>query len=102
MSVESVELPALQALGEGASAAPAQRLAALAGVKAELSVRAGKAQSTVGEVLALKDGDVLRMDTALNEPFDILLGQTVIARGELVAVGDQFGIRIVQTAAIGS
>jgi flagellar motor switch protein FliN/FliY len=69
---------------------------ALAGVKAELTVVAGKATSTVGGVLNLKEGEVLALNTPLNAAFDVLLGETLIARAELVAVGDNFGVRIVQ------
>ena len=99
MQIQPVELAALAADPGGPSAAPAGRLAALSGVKTELTIVAGKATSTVGEVLSLKDGAVLTLDTALNAPFDVMLGSTLIARGELVAVGEQFGIRIVQVQA---
>jgi flagellar motor switch protein FliN len=95
MQIQPVELAALASNPGTQSAAPAERLAALSGVKTELTVVAGKATSTVGEVLSLKDGAVLTLDTALNAPFDVMLGNTLIARGELVAVGEQFGIRIV-------
>lgn len=98
MSVQPIELPPLNDQSGSQSAAPAQRLAALAGVKTELTVLAGRAVSQVGDILALKEGAVLPLDTALNAPFDVMLGETLIARGELVAVGDQFGIRITQAA----
>jgi flagellar motor switch protein FliN len=97
--VQSVDLPALQTVVSKESAAPANRLAALAGVKATVSVRAGTATTTVGEVLGLKEGAVLALDTELNAPFDVMLNGTVIARGELVAVGDNFGVRLTQVQA---
>ncbi|PTT79795.1 flagellar motor switch protein FliN [Pelomonas sp. HMWF004] len=98
MSVSSIELPVVAEEPSGKSAAPAGRLAALAGVKADLTVVAGHATAKVGELLALKEGAVLSLDTALNAPFDVMLGDQVIARGELVAVGDQFGVRITEVA----
>ncbi|WP_457323212.1 FliM/FliN family flagellar motor switch protein [Roseateles sp. P5_E11] len=98
MTIQSVELPALAEQPGSQSAAPSQRLAALAGVKAQLTVVAGHASSKVGEILSLREGAVLTLDRALNAPFDVMLGDNVIARGELVAVGEQFGIRIVQVA----
>lgn len=98
MTIQSIELPEL-ADGIGARpAAPSQRLAALAGVKAELTVVAGHATSTVGDILSLREGAVLTLDRALNTPFDVMLGDNIVARGELVAVDGQFGIRIVQVA----
>lgn len=98
MSVQSIELPLLRDEPGTKAAVPAQRLAALAGIKAELTVVAGRAASQVGDILALKEGAVLTLDAALNAPFDVMLGDTLIARGELVAVGEQFGIRITQIA----
>ena len=81
MPVSSIELPVVGEELSGKSAAPAGRLAALAGVKADLTVVAGHATAKIGELLALKEGAVM-----------------VVARGELVAVGDQFGVRITEVA----
>ena len=102
MTIQSVDLPPLAVQPGGEPAAPVQRLAALAGVKAELLVVAGRASSNVGDILSLKQGEVLSLDRALNAPFDVMLGDNVIARGELVAVGERFGIRIVEVAPGGS
>ena len=96
MQIQPVELAALTSNPGAESAIQADRLTALSGVKTELTIVAGRAVSTVGDVLSLRDGAVLTLDTALNAPFDVMLGETVIARGELVAVGEQFGIRVVQ------
>jgi flagellar motor switch protein FliN len=96
LKVRTVELAPLQAGAGSESAAPGTRLAALAGVKAEVTVVAGTATSTVGDVLALKEGAVLPLNTPLNAAFDVVLNGTVIARGELVAAGEHFGIRITQ------
>jgi flagellar motor switch protein FliN/FliY len=98
MTVSTIELPTVAEEPSGKSAAPAGRLAALSGVKAELTVVAGHATASVGELLALKEGAVMPLDTALNAPFDLMLGDQVVARGELVAVGDQFGVRITEVA----
>jgi len=98
MSAPSIELPTIAEEPGGKPAAPAGRLAALAGVKADLTVVAGHATAKVGELLALKEGTVMTLDTALNAPFDVMLGDQVVARGELVAVGDQFGVRITEVA----
>lgn len=100
LEVRSVALSAAQPSQSGVLAAPSQRLAALAGVKAAVTVVAGTALTTVGQVLNLKEGEVLRMDSELNSPFDVVLNGNVIARGELVAAGDHFGIRITQVAVV--
>jgi flagellar motor switch protein FliN len=96
VQVQPVELSVLDEVVTRESAAPVQRLSALAGVKTTVTVTAGTASTSVGEILGLKEGQVLTLDTALNAPFDIVLNDTVIARGELVAVGEHFGVRITQ------
>jgi flagellar motor switch protein FliN/FliY len=67
-------------------------------VQTTLTVVAGHAQTTVGEILELKDGMLLQLNTPLNAAFDVCLGSTVVARGQLVAVGEQFGIRVTEVA----
>jgi flagellar motor switch protein FliN/FliY len=71
------------------------RLNVFAGVKATVKVVAGEASASVGELLALAEGSVLTLDRAVDAPFDVVLDGVVLARGQLVAVGEQFGIRIV-------
>jgi flagellar motor switch protein FliN len=96
MQVQAIELAPLTDQAGAQSAAPAERLQALSGVKTELTIVAGQASSTVGDVLNLQAGTVLPLNTPLNAPFDVMLGTTLIARAELVAVGEHFGVRIVQ------
>lgn len=102
MTILDIDLPVLTHKPTATSAAPVQRLAALSGVKTQLTVVAGRAQARVGELLDLKEGAVLALDQALSAPLDILLGEHVIARGELVAVEERFGIRILEVAPIES
>jgi flagellar motor switch protein FliN/FliY len=65
-------------------------------VKTTLTVRVGTAEISVGELLAAKEQQVLRLDSTVDQPVDILLEGQVIARGSLVAVGDHFGVRITE------
>jgi flagellar motor switch protein FliN/FliY len=95
-TLQPVELTPLQSLASEAAISPAVRLAALAGVQAQVRVVAGHATTTVGDILNLKEGSVFKLDTELNAPFDVVVNDTVIARGELVAVGDHFGVCITQ------
>jgi flagellar motor switch protein FliN/FliY len=98
-TMHPVELTPLQHHASKDPAATGLRMAALAGVKAQVTVVAGHASTTVGELLNLKEGAVLKLDAELNAPFDIVVNDTVIARGQLVAVGDHFGICVTQVQA---
>lgn len=54
----------------------------------------GSARMTVAELTALKVGSVVTLDAALNAPVELRLNGVVVARGELVAVGDRFAVRL--------
>ena len=65
-------------------------------VKVTLQVCVGAATLTVGELLNAQAQQVLVLDTGLAQPVDLLLEGQVVARGQLVAVGDQFAVRLVE------
>jgi len=65
-------------------------------VTVALKVRLGGVSVTVESLLNLASGDVLKLDRQMNELVDIHLNDAVVARGEIVTVGDHFGVRIVE------
>lgn len=65
-------------------------------VKAKLSVRVGTAELTVGELLGIKEHQVIRLDRTPEQPVDVLLEGHVVARGTLVAVDENFAVRITE------
>jgi flagellar motor switch protein FliN/FliY len=67
-------------------------------VRVTLDARLGTSELSVEELLALGKGSVLNLDSRLNEPIELRLNETVVARGEIVAVDDNFAIRIVEVA----
>lgn len=64
------------------------------GVSVELEAILGAAEMTVAEVARLAAGDVLALDAQLNAAVELRLNGVAVARGELVAVGEKFGVRI--------
>ena len=71
-------------------------------VAVEVTVWIGKTRRTLGELARLRPGDVLELDTALGAPVDVLVNrEVVIARGEVVDVGDQYGVRITEIVSDG-
>ena len=56
----------------------------------------GGARMTVGELSALGTDGVVTLDASLASPVELRLNGAVIGRGELVAVGDRFGVRLVE------
>lgn len=65
-------------------------------VKTTLRVCVGSAAITVGELLGAKEHQVLVLDRSVLQPVDLVLEGHVVARGQLVAVGNQFAVRITE------
>jgi len=70
----------------------------LGAVKVRLSVRVGGVQTSLAELMEMKQGAVLALDRLVEQPLDVLVDEHVVARGMLVAVGEHFGVRITETA----
>ena len=68
-------------------------------VKVALKVRLGEVSLTVEDLLGLKPGAVLTLDRLMSEPVDLHLNDALVARGQIVAVGDHYGIRITEIGA---
>ena len=68
------------------------------GVRVSLEARLGQAVMTVEEMMALKSGSIVTLETRLVDHLELYLNGTLIARGEVVAVGDKYGVRIVDIA----
>ncbi|MCF6378227.1 flagellar motor switch protein FliN [Nocardioides KLBMP 9356] len=68
----------------------------LHGVDMEVTVELGRARLTVRELLALSPGEVLELDRAAGSPADLLVNGRLIARGEVVVVDEDFGLRVTE------
>ena len=96
--VSRIELPTVtdgERARTGANAL-GQRLDLVEHVTVKLDVLAGHATLPIDKLFALSSGDVLPLNTLADAPVDVVLNGKVIARGELVAVGEKFGIRITE------
>lgn len=62
------------------------------GVTAEL----GRTELTVRDVLGLTPGSIIELDRAAGSPVDVVVNGTLIARGEVVVIDEEFGIRITE------
>ncbi|WP_338446510.1 FliM/FliN family flagellar motor switch protein [Pelagerythrobacter marensis] len=65
-------------------------------VDVEVEVFLGGARLTIAEMTALAEGAVVEVDRLISEAVDIRVNGKVIARGEIVTVGDKFGVRVTQ------
>ncbi len=65
-------------------------------VKLPIRVRIGTKKMLLKDVLNMDIGSVIELDQLANEPLDILVGDKVIAKGEVVIVDGNFGVQIVK------
>jgi flagellar motor switch protein FliN/FliY len=68
----------------------------LADVEMGVTAELGRCHMTIREVLSLTAGAVIDLDRAAGTPVDLLVNGTAIARGEVVVVDEEFGIRITE------
>jgi flagellar motor switch protein FliN/FliY len=74
-------------------------LGRLQNVPVELAVEIGRTRMTIGEALALGPGSVVTVGRLAGDPVDLLVNGRVIARGEVVAIDEELGLRITEIAA---
>ncbi|MFM5917887.1 MAG: flagellar motor switch protein FliN [Novosphingobium sp.] len=65
-------------------------------VDVRLSVELGRTQMPLKDVLALGEESVVMLDRLTDELLDVHVNGTLIARGEIVAQGNRFGLKIVE------
>lgn len=65
-------------------------------VSVSLSATVGRARISVEDLFGLKAGDVVNLEQSVDEPMTLHLDGKPIARGNLVAVEDHFGIQITE------
>lgn len=65
-------------------------------VKVDLTVRIGSCMLPMRDVVELTEGTVLQLDQLASEPVGLYVNDKLIARGEVVVVEENFGIKITQ------
>src|SRR5580765_9107827 len=61
-----------------------------------VSVSFGKAQMPLEQILKWTTGSIVELETAVNEPVEVVVNNCVIARGEVVVVDGNYGVRVQQ------
>lgn len=96
-----IELPELHAHAGAGQSLLSGNLDVIQNVKVKLSVRVGDAEVSIGELMRMKEEHILKLEATLDMPVDVLLEGNVVARGQLVAVDDNFGVRITEVPKAG-
>ena len=94
-AVDYVPFEATVAPGDAPADAQAE-LDRLRDVPVELAVEIGRTSMTIGETLALGPGSIVTLNRLAGEPVDLLVNGKPIARGEVVVIDEEFGLRITE------
>ena len=70
-----------------------ENLKVLENIDVEMTVEVGRTEITIRDLLRLNEGSVVELDRLAGDPLDILVNNTKIAKGEVVMIGERFGIR---------
>jgi len=70
------------------------RLDLLSNIEMDVTAELGRTRMTVRELLTLTPGTVVELDRMAGSPIDLYVNGTLIARGEVVVIDEEFGVRI--------
>ena len=73
-----------------------ENLRVLENIEVQLSVEVGNTEIKIRDLLRLNEGSVIELDRLAGDPLDILVNGTMIAKGEIVMVGERFGVRFTE------
>ncbi|HEX5616842.1 MAG TPA: flagellar motor switch protein FliN [Solirubrobacteraceae bacterium] len=82
-----------------ASGSGTPELERLYDVPVELAVEIGRTHMTIRETLALGPGSIVTLNRLAGEPVDLLVNGKPIARGEVVVIDEEFGLRVTEVVA---
>jgi flagellar motor switch protein FliN/FliY len=76
--------------------APDSKIGLLLDVELEVTLRFGERHMLLREILELAPSSVVELDQAVNDPVELLVGRKVVARGEVVVVDGNYGLRVTE------
>jgi flagellar motor switch protein FliN/FliY len=96
MKQPNLPTDAVQSVGDSAN--PGSHFDLLLDVEMEATIRFGECQLLLRDILSAGPGFLIELNRELNEPADLLVAGRLIARGEVVVVNGNFGLRITELA----
>ena len=92
-SVSNVEF---QHLSEPAGKPDVKNIDMLMDVNLPIAIELGRTKMSISDILALGPGSVVELNKLAGEPVELLVNQRVVAKGEVVVIDENFGVRITQ------
>lgn len=92
VNVNPVQFASFQ--GAGLTQADETNLNLLLDIPLKVTVELGRTQKQIKEILELSQGSIIELDKLAGEPVDILVNNKLIAKGEVVVIDENFGVRV--------
>jgi len=71
-------------------------LGLLLDVNMELTVELGRTKKSIKEVLSFNEGSIIELDKIVGDTVDILVNNRLIARGEIIAIDESYGVKVTE------
>ena len=92
-NVQPVQFPSLQS---GPQPAEHGNISLLMDVYMEMTVELGRTKKLIKDILGMGEGTIIELDKLAGEPVDILVNHKLIAKGEVVVIDENFGVRVTE------
>jgi len=92
-NVQSLQFPGLQS---GMGTTEQGNIGLIMDVYMEMTVELGRTKKQIKEILGMGEGTIIELDKLAGEPVDILVNHKPIAKGEVVVIDENFGVRVTE------
>jgi flagellar motor switch protein FliN/FliY len=92
-NVQPVQYPSL---APHTSSQEAGNISLIMDVYMEMTVELGRTRKLIREILGMGEGTIIELDKLAGEPVDILVNHKLIAKGEVVVIDENFGVRVTE------
>lgn len=92
----SVSKAEFQQLSEPSASPETRNIDLLMDVNLPISIELGRTKMSISDILSLGPGSVVELAKLAGEPVDVLVNQKIVARGEVVVIDENFGVRVTQ------
>jgi flagellar motor switch protein FliN/FliY len=92
-NVQPIQFPSLN---QGGGSAEHGNISLLMDVYMEMTVELGRTKKLIKEILGMGEGTIIELDKLAGEPVDILVNHKLIAKGEVVVIDENFGVRVTE------
>lgn len=75
---------------------PTENVNRLLNVRLKVSIELGRVQTPIRDIIGWTEGSLVELDKIAGEPVDVLVNEKLFARGEVVVIAENFGVRITQ------